>query len=286
MEVCLFHGNSLESNRILYTPSAFAKNYLIHLQEIGELKAQKPHTSMRENLGSYLFFMVLEGSGTLEYEGREFQLSVGDCVFIDCRKSYAHTTTDDLWRLKWIHFYGMNMNNIYDKYSERGGQPCFHTDKLEAFKRVWSEIYDCADSSDYIRDMRIFEKLTSLLTLLMDESWHPGIKDSESVKIQNLQNIKEYIDIHYNEKITLDSLAEKFFINKFYLTRIFKNQFGVSINSYISQIRITHAKRLLRFTDKTIEEIASECGINDANYFSRMFKKIEGVSPHEFRKAW
>lgn len=286
MELCLFHGDTLESNRILCTPSPFAKNYLIHLQEVGELKAQKPHISTRENLSSYLFFMVLEGAGFLEYEGKVFRLSAGDCVFIDCRKAYSHKTDSDLWRLKWVHFYGPNMNNIYDKYSERGGQPCFRPNTLEDFENVWSAIYDCAASSDYIRDMHIFEKLTTLLVLLMEESWRPGIGSSESVKRQNLQNVKEYLDLHYNEKISLDNLSEKFFINKFYLTRIFKSQFGVSINSYISQVRITHAKQLLRFTDKTIEEIAAECGINDANYFSRMFKKIEGVSPHEFRKTW
>lgn len=286
MEVCLFHGNTLESNRILYTPSPFAKNCLIHLQEVGELKAQKPHINTRKNLASYLFFMVLEGSGALEYEGEEFLLSAGDCVFIDCRKAYSHKTNNDLWRLKWVHFYGLNMSNIYDKYSERGGQPCFHPDNLENFESVWSSIYDCAASSDHVRDMHIFEKLTSLLALLMEESWHPEMRGSTGIKRQNLKEIKEYLDLHYNEKICLDDLAERFFINKFYLTRIFKIQFGVSINVYLSQIRITHAKRLLRFTDKTIEEIASECGINDANYFSRMFKKIEGVSPQTFRKTW
>ena len=77
-----------------------------------------------------------------------------------------------------------------------------------------------------------------------------------------------------------------FYINKFYLTRIFKEKFGVTLNNYLLQIRITHAKQLLRFTDKTVETIGVECGMGSVHYFSRMFKKIEGISPSEYRKIW
>lgn len=286
MDASLFRGNLVDSKRILYTPSSFAKTSLIHLQEIGELEAKRPHSSSRENLSSYLFFMVLDGSGILEYEGNTHELIKGDCVILDCRKTYLHRTSEDLWHLKWIHFYGANMSSIYGKYIERGGLPCFHPDKLNAYEQIWQRLYDIAESSDYIRDMRIFENLTALLTLLMEESWHPDSGGKMTVKKQNLQNVKDYLDSHYREKITLDELAGMFFINKFYLTRIFKEQFGISINSYLQQIRITHAKQLLRFTDKTIEEIGVECGMNDPNYFSRTFKKIEGISPGEFRKTW
>ena len=64
MDTSLFHGNLVTTSRILYTPSTFAKTSLLHLQEIGSLQAQKPHTSRRENLSSYLFFLVLSGYGT------------------------------------------------------------------------------------------------------------------------------------------------------------------------------------------------------------------------------
>lgn len=70
------------------------------------------------------------------------------------------------------------------------------------------------------------------------------------------------------------------------MTRIFKEQFGISINNYLLQIRITRAKELLRFTDLSVEKIGADCGILDANYFARTFKKAEGVSPGEFRKLW
>ena len=107
----------------IYTPSDFAKLSLFHIQEIGSLQATKPHTSKRENLSSYLFFIVNSGSGTLLYNNETYDLKMGDCVFIDCRHLYSHTTSDDLWSLSWIHFDGPSVANIYQKYMERGGLP-------------------------------------------------------------------------------------------------------------------------------------------------------------------
>lgn len=71
------------SDRILYTPTSFAKTALLYLQEIGSLQAKKPHTSSRTHLSSYLFFCVNSGSGELEYQRKKYKLGRGDCVFID-----------------------------------------------------------------------------------------------------------------------------------------------------------------------------------------------------------
>ncbi len=286
MDTALFHGNFVDSSRILYTPSVFAKTNLIHLQEIGTLTAQKPHTSQRENLASYLFFTVIKGMGTLEYCENSYELRTGDCAFLDCRKAYAHRTSEKLWTLKWVHFYGPNMNGIYEKYAERGGQPAFHAREPERYLELLRQLHEVAAGNAYIRDMHIYEKLTALLTLLMEESWNPQSNARGKTQRQNLQNIKDYLDQNYPQKISLDDLAEHFYINKFYLTKIFKEQFGLSITNYLAQVRITHAKQLLRFTNLSVEKIGAECGMSDANYFSRVFKKVEGISPGEFRKLW
>lgn len=286
MEASLFHGNLVKSDRILYTPSVFARTNLIHLQEIGSLAAQKPHTSKREHLCSYLCFIVCKGSGILEYENTSHKLTAGDCVFLDCQKPYSHRTSEHLWNLKWVHFYGSNMSGIYQKYTERGGTPCFHAKNFAAFDKNLSQIYEAASSDAYIRDMKICEKLTELLTLLMEESWNPKFHAHSSPGKRSLSAVKEYLDLHYAEKISLDDLSELFYLNKFYLTRIFKDQFGMPIHSYLLSVRITHAKQLLRFSDLSMEEISHECGMNDANYFSRAFKKIERMTPGEYRRSW
>ena len=327
---------SVQSSRILYTPSPFARSSLLHLQEVGSLTAIRPHTSKREKLQSYLCFMVEDGDGELVYEGKKYKLRSGDVVFIDCRKAYSHSTgnirsvdnnrstgntsgtcdrhsTDNnhsadnnhttekdnsnLWSLRWCHFYGPSMPAIYAKYCERGGLPVIrgadmaHGDDMgrgadvSQYSTIISDIYTLASSSDYIRDMRINGKLNDLLTLLMESSWHREAHTNAPKKM-DISLVKSFLDEHYKEKLSLESVASHFFIDKHYLARLFKEQYGVTLVTYLQQVRITHAKRMLRFTDKSIEEIGLECGIGELNYFSRVFKKLEGVSPSEFRRVW
>jgi YesN/AraC family two-component response regulator len=133
--------------------------------------------------------------------------------------------------------------------------------------------------------MRINSDLNALLTLIMAESWNPVETEGKKQK-RSMLPVKQYLDEHYREKLVLDELAASFYINKFYMTRIFKEQFGVSINTYLQQIRITQAKQLLRFTDQTVEEIGLLCGIGEPNYFSRIFRQVEGVAPSEYRRRW
>ena len=90
-------SSSVSSSRIIYTPSTFARTSLLHLQEVGSLQAVHPHVSQREDLVSFLCFIVLSGEGELSYEEQTYQLNEGDCVFIDCRKAYSHSTSDNLW---------------------------------------------------------------------------------------------------------------------------------------------------------------------------------------------
>ena len=316
-EVKSMHSNlftsspSVQSSRILYTPSPFARSSLLHLQEVGSLSAIRPHTSKREKLQSYLCFMVEDGEGELVYEGKKYELRSGDVVFIDCRKAYSHSTgmnpNAGLWSLRWCHFYGPSMPAIYAKYCERGGLPVIRGADVSVdlargadmgrrddvscgadvsqYAAILTDIYTLASSSDYIRDMRINGKLNDLLTLLMESSWHREAHTNAPKKME-ISRVKSFLDEHYKEKLSLESVASHFFIDKHYLARLFKEQYGVTLVTYLQQVRITHAKRMLRFTDKSIEEIGLEYGIGELNYFSRVFKKLEGVSPSEFRRVW
>lgn len=277
----------VRSKRIICTPSPFTKSNLLHLQEVGELQSIKPHISRRKGLLSFLFVIVTKGSGKLTYDGQEYAVSAGDCVFLDCRKEYSHYSSEDnLWHLKWMHFYGYNMNGIYEKYIERGGHPVFTPENDKTFTELLDDLINIAGSDDYIRDMKINEKITSILTLIMSESWHPENNSRVGSKKQSLHHVKQYLEEHYRERITLDSLSERFYINKFYLSRAFKEQFGITVLSCLEQIRITHAKQLLRFTQLTVEEIGREVGVEEPGYFNRVFKKIEGTTPGEYRKVW
>lgn len=276
----------VNSNRILFTPSSFAKNNLLYLQEIGTLQALSTHTSKRSRLASFLFFCVKSGSGTLEYEGEIYSLSAGDCVFLDCNKTYAHKTSDDLWCLQWTHFDGPNLAQIYDKFATENLSPVFRPFYLNPYETLLTDLHTLATINNSAAEMRISEKLMALLAqITIDCENHYSNKTLPS-KSGALIDIKKYLDEHFREKITLDELAGIFYIDKYYLTRRFKQYYGTTVNAYLQQLKITHAKHLLRFTEHSIEEIASECGIDDPNYFARLFKKIEGTSPGNFRRSW
>lgn len=282
----MFQEHIVDSRRILYTPSPFAKSNLLHLQEVGHLEAKKPHTNRRNNLPSYLFFLVLHGCGRLNYQGTTHELTAGDCVFIDCHTPYYHQTDTHLWTICWAHFYGPNMAGIYEKYVTRGGRPVFHAGAPEQYHRLLTELQEIAGSDSHIRDMEICEKLTSLLTHLMRDAYIPLSVVGTGQTARNMQEVKEYLDAHFADKISLDELAERFFLNKYHLLRRFKSQFTTTPNDYLRGLRITKAKQLLRFSDLSIEKIGAACGMSDPNYFTRTFKKLEGVTPGDFRRLW
>lgn len=295
-EKALFANTQVSTSRVIYTPSPFARESLLYLQEAGVLRALAPHVSRRENLPSYLFFLVKDGEGALNYGGRTYALGPGDCVFIDCRRGYAQSTSDHrdeagrfdrLWALAWVHFDGPTMAGIYEKYLERGGRPVFSCrGSAQRYQGLLEELLRLASSDSYVRDMEIAARLTELLACLMEDAWDPEMPLTPGTKRLSVREVRSYISGHYGEKLSLDSLSRQFFINKYYLAKIFKEQYGCTVNACIAQIRIGKAKELLRFTDRSVEDVGYACGFTDPNYFARCFRKVEGVSPSEYRHRW
>ena len=93
-----------------------------------------------------------------------------------------------------------------------------------------------------------------------------------------------YLNDHYREDITLDDLAEKFYISRSYLTRIVKETTGITVVQYLTVVRIRQAARLLRETDSPITEIADLCGFGNVTYFEKVFNRIRGMTPRQYRK--
>ena len=97
--------------------------------------------------------------------------------------------------------------------------------------------------------------------------------------------VRHYIDRHYKESITLDILADKVSINKYYMAHAFRQEYGISPINYLIACRIREAKRLLAETDLSLSQIASVLGFSSSSYFSQRFRTAEGISPTEFRKT-
>ena len=98
-------------------------------------------------------------------------------------------------------------------------------------------------------------------------------------------SVRHYIDRHYKENLTLDTLAQKASINKYYMAHAFKREYGVSPINYLIACRIREGKRLLAETDLSLSQIATVLGFSSSSYFSQRFRNAEGLSPTEYRRA-
>jgi YesN/AraC family two-component response regulator len=129
------------------------------------------------------------------------------------------------------------------------------------------------------------EEIRCILEQMIDEVF--GIasppKQCEGMR-QAIVRIKEFIDQHYSEDLWLTGLSEKFNIESTYLSKTFKNIVGENLMLYISRTRVEKAKMLLHKKELNITDIALLVGYDDYSYFSRVFKKITGLSPREYRE--
>ncbi len=96
--------------------------------------------------------------------------------------------------------------------------------------------------------------------------------------------VRQYINLHFKEPLTLDQLAEEAHMNKYYLSHTFKKEYGVSPINYMISRRIEESKYLLAETDLSLSQIAQLLGFSSLSYFSQVFRRTQGLSPMEFRQ--
>lgn len=278
------------TRRVIHTPSPFTRNHFFHIQEAGHLKSLKPHESRRRGLNSYLFIIVLSGSGQISYAAPQdtelvtVHAAPGDCFFLDCMGEYTHiSSADDPWELLWIHFYGPQVGAYYESFLERRSWH-FCSKHLSELTAAILTIIAYHEEKNEDTDLLSAQQIVNILTLICTESDEK--ENSFSVLNDKLKDVRNYLDEHYTERISLDQLAEQFYISKYYLSREFKKEYGATLIQYVLTKKITNAKELLRYSKFSIEEIAGLCGIDDASYFNKVFKKMEGCTASEYRRRW
>lgn len=271
------------SSRILATPTPFAKANFLYVQEVGSLQSLSPHVSRRDNLESFLFFVVTKGKGSLRYHGHSFSLSAGDCVFLNCLEEYAHESSeDDPWELFWVHFYGKSAGILYQQFLDLGGNFLFRPGSLSLFLDTLENLFETQKNPGNSTELLSHRYLTDLIALCVEEIGHT---DASSIT-EKIHDIQTYLDVHFAEKISLDALAAQYFVSKFHLSREFKKITGTTIGNYLTAKRVSHAKKQLRFTTLPLDDIARQCGLSDTSYFVKVFKNAEGMTPGEYRSRW
>ena len=121
------------------------------------------------------------------------------------------------------------------------------------------------------------------------EQWLSICDDIAAMRKQSAETVSgkaiRYIEDHFSEEISLEDVSRRVNISPFYFSRLFKQEIGKSFIEYLNDIRIQKAKEYLMDPLFSIKEICRRCGYSDPNYFSRIFRKYEGMSPSEWRSA-
>lgn len=132
-----------------------------------------------------------------------------------------------------------------------------------------------------ILDRVAFMEMMVMINSLFINNHSLEIADSNFQYNQQVQEILSYINLHINDTITVEQLAEQFYISTSYICRIFKAATGTTINKYINARRITIAKSLLTM-GLGVSEVCEKCGFNDYSNFLKAFTKAVGISPKKY----
>lgn len=273
-----------ESFSLFSVPSPTARSTYFYMQEAGYFHTCWPYFTERTGLNSFLIVYTLSGEGTLLYRGKEFSLTAGTCFFINCMEYHEyHTPKDCQWEFLWLHFSGSCCLGYYEEFVRNGFEilKARENTSLDSRLRNVITLHQNKDSTtEPVVSMLITAILTELLlcSSLRDEQSHcipAGIRDAEN-----------YLKRHFKEAISLDVLADMVHISKFHLIREFVRYVGLSPHEYQIELRISHGKELLKYSDLAVNEIARACGINQTSHFIGLFKDREHMTPLQFRKKW
>ena len=218
---------------------------------------------LEENYSNEKNFMDAVSKGKLNKLSMPVYLSYGN--------SADRMLTDSL-RNRKNHL--ITLNVVLRLSAERGGVHPLHIDRMSSsFTKKIEMIYSAEESR------RLQSEMIRSYCLLVKEY---------SLKKYSYLIGKTLTLISYDltDDLSLKCIAKKLSVNPTYLSALFKKECGCTLTDYVNNKRIEHAIRLLKNSNKLVSTIASECGIEDANYFIRIFKKYTGITPNQYRKQF
>lgn len=228
---------------------------------------------------SYRLYLVTKGKGIVTVDGIGFIVTAGQS-FLTFPFSFVslEADTEQPWEYKWIEFSGLEFARMVDRTSMRKKQPVVDRLPIQNIEEMF-DIAECGADSSYAQ-CRAMGKLTVLLSYYIE--YYPcrnPEKPNYAIVARN------YIEKNYrNPDFSVQSVANHIKIDRTYLYRLFKEETGMSVIDYINHCRISKAGVLLMDGNIPIKDVAYSVGFTDQMYFSRVFKKIKGQTPSEYRK--
>ena len=157
----------------------------------------------------------------------------------------------------------------------------------DAFMNGNIEKYDFHSRKDYLASVLACPDYTSLREWFLQKLeavCRQGAARREEQSESVISRAKTYIDENFSKELSLDEVSRVVNISPYYFSKLFKEESGENFIEYLTRVRIAHAKELLKRPELSIKEICLMSGYSDPNYFSRIFKKQEDVTPSEYRE--
>lgn len=249
----------------------------------GNYKKAKGHEMKRLNHDDYLLIYCIHGKADLWLKDQYLQIQSGDILLLPPGVSHHYKThDDDPWTIYWLHVTGEDcaLASQHAGFSEQtyirhyGSHPRLIQD--------FDSLIDCRSSgfnlNTSIYAACLLRQIFSFIALLKPVT--PHARNSQL----NLDTIHALMQENLHTRLDLDTLAQRVNLSKFHFVNKYKEMTGLTPIQHFLHLKIERACYLLDITQKSISEISYSLGYEDSYYFSRLFKKVMGIAPTQYRR--
>ena len=242
-----------------------------HYKDLNPLSAGYEECEKGHSIGPalrqyYLIHYVVSGRGTFEKDGVTYHLESGDIFIIKPGEVTIYTAdSEHPWTYIWLGFSGelaTTIDQLPSPVQKINGDAFFNTLQAQKNNSITNEF------------------LAAQLFLLFSELF----RHKKTSVNQYARKIKDYIISNYMNDLRVEAIADMVNLDRRYASRLFKQEYGVPISSFIIQYRMEKAKEFLK-DGYTISQTAAMTGYADVFNFSKMFKKTYGKSPQAYKKT-
>ena len=246
--------------------------------------------------GNCIFQYTISGSGILELDNKIYHLKSGQAFLISIpgKSKYYLPSDASSWEFLFITFKGQYAQDVWtDIIASKGpvikcslSDP-FMISLINHYKESCSRLETTPTSRT---GENVFNNSALGYQFIMElQKMLSAISFSDASATDNSSFVNEaiqYMNDHLADQISLEEIANHAHMTKYHFNRMFQKRTGLSPWDYFTKLRIEHAAHLLITTEKTVTEIAPECGYQNVNYFHKVFRKYVGVSAISFRKSY
>lgn len=236
-------------------------------------------------------FLVLDGELVVEMESGFYQMKENDLLVINRNQLYEvrsiknntvlTLSIPDEFISKYFEEYRYYQFDLYSRQMDRGKESI-----IAQMSKSLSELLIAYSKQDEGSRLEVHILICKILLTLVQR-----FKGTKKATIhegqgndQRLKEIISYIHQHYDEPITLEEVAQHFFLSPSYFSRYFKQQIGIGFSRYVMNIRLEHSVKDLQYTKDSITYISMKNGFPNTKSFSTLFKEVYGETPHAFRE--